>query len=1034
MFKKYTKIMRNLRLFLCTLLMLIAVGASAEQIVPAVYKKVKDVKINGVTYTLYDVSAKIDLSEYSDGYSEHFLGHQARIRSLKDVTAATCVIPSVVYEGDVEYYVEGMSKDYKYVNSNSDANYDITSLIFEGPIGLAYEGKGDYFYAHYQRVYWRVQGSEGEDNGLDFTFLHLVKLKALYFNKIRAKPTVNEWEFSYNVLRDVYFTQNRPSLLEGMFESTSHQITAHVTGSITELKNAAVWCNFKDIVPYQDTYDLNIKNNSSGEVEVCFMGYDVYSDFSANNPPQSQESVGPNSAKSVGVSIAKNYLLKVTYDPATCNRPTIKRQGKVVTPFTIDARTLGYQVTDVQEDLTLEIEDNYKQCQLSFNATGDYKAGTYTVRSNGQTIQGNISSANFINCDYGSEVTLSMPATPYLLRDNLTLNKYSSTVTTENLTLPSPVDGNYTIAFSVPEVGSARFNYAYIIPEPVADPDPVITIMRTGNAEVSVHAFWNWDEQSEDYHDWKTVKCINTLTQFVIPKPTYDWDLGGTPWGFTMTIKPVKGEILKDVLIGEIIEDENDHSIMSWTNWNGEYLSTLYDEATNTYTITISGDDYMIFYATDYNVMLNIGPEHTVIEQGNKQTFLRRGGKGNVYVNYEENYGDYDPGIEVGTTTITIPDYNSDDCTYAALYIDKVRGEKFTAYRDGVDVTSEFTSMTSYYRYDFDSDDKKDNRRQSSTWTLIFEKDENVVTSYDWTVMCANGISGYLSYTYPDDTVTEDISKPLGTYTFNEEGLQSATLTIMAEEGVSLLFMCDGIDVSSQATYQDNIKSYVITIPAVDMLNHTWFIDYAQNAADANQWTIVQTDNVEGAEVTLTRDGSSETTALTEPSTQVDISNAESATLKVPIDATYKLYLTGYNSEDKPGVVKAAIGITGLGLKEAKDLVEQSFPILIKTFATLAEVQTAETTLKAAGTSVTTSIKSPSNVKVLCDGVDVTAEGQASDGYLSFTVSAADLTSSIWVILTESVLDSYDVNGDGQITIADVTKLVNKIPGQGVIE
>ena len=35
-----------------------------------------------------------------------------------------------------------------------------------------------------------------------------------------------------------------------------------------------------------------------------------------------------------------------------------------------------------------------------------------------------------------------------------------------------------------------------------------------------------------------------------------------------------------------------------------------------------------------------------------------------------------------------------------------------------------------------------------------------------------------------------------------------------------------------------------------------------------------------------------------------------------------------------------------------------------------------------------------------------------------------------WVIITESELERYDVNRDGEINISDVTKLVNEILGQ----
>ena len=995
------------------------------------YTYLQDATVNGVTYRLYRVEGHYQGAYISIDNDD--VARVARIKSLAGVTTSKLVIPEEIYEADIAYTVEGISQNYERTN-----NTTITSLTFKGPLGVSIIGMkiGSYGYFTYN-----LSDFTGEDDGVNFDLMSLPNLKELYIPDLTVDGTASTWTFNnYVKLTDVYFGNCRPTLSSGMFTRASN-ITIHMPYYYINdnLQNASVWCNFKAIVPYYLRYIAKLLNSSSGEAGFYSLGTNDYIDDTSGSYIAR---IGSYSDNSCYFLTGENYLVTINYDPATRDRPTLTRNGETVTTFDIDAQTVAYQETNVQEDIKYVVVDNYKQSRLSFQAGTAYVAGTYTVKSSGKTVKGNITSNGFIDCDYGSKVTLSMPATPYLLANSLKLTKYSSPIVTENLTLPSPVDGRYTITFNVPEINSAQFNYSYIIPEPTADPDPVVTIMRTGDADVTVRAFWNWDRDRDDYYDSKNINCSNTLTQINIPEPTQvvGWPNEGEPWGFTMTIKPVKGEILKDMLIGEITEDNN----MTWFDYKNKSLFTnSYDEATNTYTITISADDYMNFTVTDYTVMLNIGPEHMVVEDGNKQTFLRRGGTGQVYVNYEENESEYDSHMEVGTTMITIPDYDN-GCGYAVLYIDKVRGEKFTAYRDGVDVTSQFTlneSQTQYH-YDFDSADKQDNHRESSVWTLVFEKDENVVTSYDWTIMCAQGIEGNLISTYTAAPMTDPISDALRTYTINEANLHSVTLSITAEEDMPLLFMCDGENVSSQATYDATTQAYTLTIPAMDMLSHTWYIDFdmAAIATAATTWTVLQTEGVTGAEVIVTRDGASKTTALTEPSTQVSIASAESATLKVPAEVAllYDVYLTGYDQEQKMALIKAVREVDGLGLAEAKALVEAvtaTTPQLLKERVSLTEAQEIKQAIEEVGGTVELRVVgvdtgSGSPVRVLRDGVDVTATGEAADGYITFTVSASDLTSQTWVIFAESDLNRYDVNRDGHITIADVTKLVNKILGK----
>ena len=1007
------------------MLLLMATWASADY-VNATYTFIKETNVNGVSYRLYEVTAPLG---YELEYTK-ILGHVARITSLAGVSTSKFVIPEVVYEGGCSYLVEGISQYYDPSNNPTS----LTSLTFEGSVGTEFIGKevGQMYQGFSWNVTrWNVNKLIGEDDGVNFDRMRLSSLKELRIPSLNRQGTSDTWSFAgYSNLCDIYFTDCRPTLTTGMFTWASG-ITIHIPSEyITDnLQNSAVWCLFKAIVPYYSKFTATVVNQSSGLAWVNSLGTDNYS---SDAPGWTDLSVSSQSTKSMEFSTGENYVVMAEYNNATCNKPTLTRNGATVTTFDIDDQTVAYQETNVQEAINYVVESNYKQCRLSFQAGTAYVAGTYTVKSNGMTVKGNIRD-KFIDCDYGSKVTLSMPATPYLLANSLKLTKYSSPITTQSLSLPTPEEGNYTITFNVPEVNSAIFNYSYIIPATVEE-DPVITIIRMGEGEVKFKKFWDWRDQDDAYNTYQTVNCQQGKTQTTIPYPSTKG------WGFTIEMTPLKGQTLRSFMLGYIMAADNEDG-KDRIHW-GDYLSTAqhnYNAETNTYTFTIDmmnggGDD---FDMTDYDIILDMGPEHTIIEDGNKQTFLRRGGTGQVYVNYEENESEYDSHMEVGTTMITIPDYDN-GCGYAVLYIDKVRGEKFTAYRDGVDVTSQFTlneSQTQYH-YDFDSADKQDNHRESSVWTLVFEKDEKVVTSYDWTVMCAQGIEGNLISTYTAATMTDPISDALRTYTINEANLQSVALSITAEEGMPLLFMCDGENVFSQATYDATTQAYTLTIPAVDMLSHTWYIDYdvATIIDAATQWTILQTNGLTGSTVTPTNVGATITSISCDTTYQVIPITTEGLTkvkLTIP-SSTYQLCLNA-NGTNKIGVIKVIREIADLGLKEAKTIADQvqstespdNPPVFVKTYQTQEAAEPDAVKIAEAG-----GVASVRKLCVLRDGKDVTSKLTIGETTSSIEVRAEDVATSAWVITSNPVVNRFDTNGDFKVTIADVTKLVNKILGK----
>lgn len=976
--------------------------------VNADYTFIKEINVNGVVYRCYRVSANWGRNaEYSK-----YLGTAARIKSLTGVQSSEFVIPASVYDGDQEYAVEGFSQYFV------DTNGTITKLVFEGPVGMPWIGKeaGSFYVSLIGYERWIVSGCNGESTGEKFDIISLPNLQSLYIPNTNIDGTAATWSFQYFTnLRDVYFTDCFPILSEGMFTNAGN-ITVHIQPQYIKesLKNSSVWCNFKAIEPYYVKHDATFTNNGANQLHVYSTGKLSYSEAVAQNKDYLLQIINPKSSGDVSFKVGENYYLQYDYDATNCNMPKLTRNGEEVTLVTPSAGEAGYSENNVQEKINYVMEDSHKQCHLNFNVTGTYKAGTYQIVQNGQTVQGNINTTQNVYCDYGTQVTLTMPATPYLLNNSLSLRKVGSTTTTQNITLPTPVDGSYTITFDVPSVGSAYFNYAYNIPA-VVNTDPVITLMRMGEGEVKLTKFWEWGEQDEAYRNTETINCINPSTSVIIPLPSN----GNKGWGYRLEVTPLKGQQLRNLLVGYIME--GDSGAPSKIYW-GDYLSwTSYNAETNTYTFTVDmeqgGGD--VFGMEDYNILVDMGPEHTIVEEGYKQSIVCKGStqsKGRLTGETETEFSCD------GAVNLILDDKSEYD---HFLTINLANGEKFIAYRDGVDVTNRFDFYNGAYHYEFIASDF-----YASGWTIIFEKDENVVTNYDWTVMLGNNVGGYISAVYPAATMNQYLLSPVDTYSISAGQLTETTLNIYGQEGMPLLVMCDGENLSDQAEFNESAGVYTITTPAAEMFSHTWYVDYPLLNAKPT-WTVVHEADVEDVQIITTAGGDPTITNLTAPCTAVIIDNAESATLKVhgTSQTTYDLYL----DEVGTNIIKVINAVreidTSLGLVEAKALVERA-PVKVKGFATRAEAEAGKATLEAVG--ATCSIKDPgtSLIRILHNGVDITNNMTNDGDYLSITVDADDLATTTWVITSEENFNRYDVNRDGDISIADVTKLVNKILGK----
>ena len=1003
---KTTKIFKSI--FLLVLLMFIGIQNIAAAIVTYTTEGGK-FYVEGVEYQGYKATAP----NASGGIET--IGHFARITSLRDVTTAECVIPKNVSNGGQEYIVEGISATfYGYVNNI------ITSLTFSAEVGADIER----FYKNFWGTTIWLYDLTGEDRGVNFSNLNLPKLKTLSLPNFRQTGTVDDWKFDFPALTDVYVTDGCPTLSGGMFIHAS-QITMHIQPQYIKesMQYAAVWSDFKAIVPFSWHYSLTFWNYSKRNVKLYSLGNKDYSSATPLPPPSvTGKEYG---YKSMVGNLGENYLVTCEYDPETEDVPTLTRNDEPIDEtdlFEVEEGVVGYQESNLHEHVSYKVNANHKHCRLTFDGGDDgYIAGTYEIRRDGTRHNGNIFNG-FIDCDYGSEVKLTMPATPYLLNNDLKLTLYN-TGTPQNIALPTPVDGNYEIVFSVPSISAARFSYAYVVPQGEGEsiPDPVITLMRMGEGEVKLTKFWEWGEQDEAYRNIETINCVNPITSIAIPLPEDDG------WGYRLEVTPLKGQKLRNLLVGYIMPADNEGKERIY--W-GDYLSSAScDTTTNTYTFTVDmeqggGDE---FGMEDYNILVDMGPTETIVEDGYKQTIVCKGSpQSKVWFN--------------GETSTEL----SGDCAATFIMDDKgefdhfvtislANGEKFTAYRDGEDVTSQFEYYGDAYHYEF----ADESYFYASGWTIIFEKDENVVTGYDWTVVgqsLPEETKLTIVYKEGEEEEVEEVytlNPGANKIHINASGLQSVRFDLPRVNDATPQIACDGQDRIADLTLSGN--TYSLTVPEMQVTDAVWLVGQQSNQM---QWTAVRNEDTIGAELIVTRGEKSDTLTCNSLATSVSITSASSAKLRVltKVGSNFDVKLTGYGT-NKIAVIKAVREITGLDLKDSKDLVDSTLygPQLLKENVSLANVMDIQHRIVIVGGTVSIEPKDATGtipLKVLRDGVNVTSEGTLEGDFLCFTVSNEDLTGTTWVITTDEAYDRYDVNRDGSISIADVTTLVNKILGK----
>ncbi|MBP3830287.1 MAG: leucine-rich repeat protein [Bacteroidaceae bacterium] len=955
---------------------------------------------NAAIYNLY-------YSYYSNGYGGKWMeSYYATIQKVTP-TIGFATIPEAVTYGNHTYYVRGFGSastvysDVQNVGSltfkgdvnlwDSPVNFwsgmtGFTTLIFEG---YSYPFDGDY--------------TEYFKNSVGWVDVYLADKTESQIAELKRNAPWNQFH-SVN------------------YRPVKQTLTLNLAFSPVDINANVALYSLGDYETFSDAdYNLDyltpVDMSSAGQFEVNkFQRYLVVADYNHNK-------VEPHV-----IVNGLEYPMTPHYNIAFCQ---ITVQGDVVLDVSFPSIATWECVLNNQTHGMVFVTDLGDK--TSFNAAGATNTIPFMYSTtNGQTTDGLFAGGNYAtvyvygNNNYiphlkrnGVEVTLS-----YLTRGDIHYAYYNELNVQQSVTYEW---------------------YTEIPPKP--ESIPVVKVIRTGEGDVELTGMWDWD--GETWYNTKEIICRNAVTDVTIPLPTMSPDGDGEYWGFEVNVRPQPGGTVRNFMIGRYTYDSDtgtpqltmEEDVSMTQNADGSYSFIV--DAFQDY-IEWSSDDYVVF------VDLDNGASDT-----NTQTFARYGGTGRVSLNYEENYDDYDPDIEIGTTTITLPDYNSDDCTYASLYVDKVPGEKFTAYRDGVDVTDDFIPVNYNNQYAYSFDKNTEHYRQSSVWTLIFEQTNDIIEFADAKVkaICVENWDtnedGELSY--EEAAAVTDIGEVFKGNTeitsFDEfqhftgvtrigkdafRGDTELTSIVLPQSVVQIyggwafygcsslehVVLPDNIGIVDTATFgQTNISS--INFPeTANLILGYGVITHAPlkslfipaNVVTINDYVIYNCPNLacisvdEGNTIFDSREGCN---AIIKTSTNTLIASCKNSVIPESVTA-----LGNYAFFKTDGLTKLELpaGLTSIGKSGIRDC---------SSFTTIVAHMPEPFAINTSGSSNDYNISDlPANCKLVVPA----GKRQA---YID-----AGWTETIFrggVVEAEGSGILGDVNGDGQVTIADVTALVNII-------
>ena len=771
-------------------------------------------------------------SEWKDNTGYHFGPNDALHTDVKysavPINNSNSGLKNLTFQGGIEIYGPFTSNSLETLNFQGDATIKGDMLVV-GLRNLNLNGALD------------ISGT-----------LTSNRLTEIHFNKLTCSG-----KFNCSSLTDVYFPALKREYLlfsgssftgvsfsgtqwEDHFPSSlKKQIRAHVwdltADQLAELKNSAIWCDFKEIVNHKSNVNYTIATDGNARIDfVELKGNASY--VSATGI--SQLASASSGSKSGSVKSGGNYAVEIRDVDFDTKNVQLLRNGSVATlePYEDQGQPLRYhEDLDLQQDVRYEVSVSDKVCTVSFAQTGYTGRIMYQKTWNGTTSTGVITAyAPTVTCAQGSQLKLTIPYdhyTPNVLR----LNGSTVSMTKAN--------GEATATITVPAAATAEVDLTWQAPQQTyTSHQPQIMILRSGEGQVVFKGAIclpsdEWSQYLDDYEQsglllsgrdgyetWVMtgngpVSCTLTVTNVTAPDvdPRGEDSLDEGCWGFIIEITPVAGQKLKTLLLGRISEDE-----LSWEEMvsegysNGSYVT--YDASTNTYTFDIRGD-YMNFGVGDYVVNIAMGPEETAVETGKTLNFVRKGGRGDSWIFWEDQARDFY--IEEGSSSKTIP---NEQLTDVQMYVEVAEGETFHVYKDGVDITSQFQpNGPDDYWAELDT--------KSATYTLLI--DDAPDANPTWSIHNATEGDVIVEQTLKDGTTTTaTFAGNLNDLVIDDTQVSKVTLKVYAEnanEAKPVRVLVNGQDVSYQFSTMPNDGDgfrLCYEVPVSELTNCSWDISY----------------------------------------------------------------------------------------------------------------------------------------------------------------------------------------------------------------
>lgn len=788
-------------------------------------------------------------SEWKDDTGFHF-GPDGALNtdweySAVPINFSNSGLKNLTFQGGIEIYGPFTSNSLETLNFQGDATIKGDMLVV-GLRNLNLNGALD------------ISGTLTSDRLTEIHFNNLTcsgKFECSSLTDVYFPALKYEWVlFSGNELTGVSFSGTQ---WEDHFPSSlKKQIRAHVwdltADQLAELKNSAIWCDFKEIVNHKSNVNYTIATDGNARIDfVELKGNASY--VSATGI--SQLASAYSGSKSGSVKGGGNYAVEIRDVDFNAKNVQLLRNGHVVTlePYEDQGQPIRYyEDLDLQQDVRYEVSVSDKVCTVSFAQTGYTGRIMYQKTWNGTTSTGVITAyAPTVTCAQGSQLKLTIPYdqyTPNVLR----LNGSTVSMTKAN--------GEATATITVPAAATAEVDLTWQAPQQQDPPhhQPEIMIMRSGEGDILFKGLCAPpEEQAQAAYEQQfgypaengvvvsaVSNCTNTVTTVTVPDYDYlgrgaGYTFNTTEWGFRAEITPVAGQTLKTLLVG-YIHEEDDRETIIWEDLlygenygmyvHPEYRYVHYNESTNTYTFNW-GFDEMNVWIGDYVVNIGLGPEETAVETGATLNFVRKGGRSEIKFESEDPETTiYNQAIEEGSWSCKLgyfteaeQEESGMDC-YQTLLLNLVEGEKVQIFCDGTDISSRIV-------YGEHGNTYINLERKNHTYTILIEDAPDANPT--WSIHNATEGDVIVEQTLKDGTTTTTTYVGnLNDLVIDDTQVSKVTLKVYAEnanEAKPVRVLVNGQDVSYQfSTKQNDGDGFRLCyeVPVSELTNCSWDISY----------------------------------------------------------------------------------------------------------------------------------------------------------------------------------------------------------------